>query len=68
MPLEPLSRHEIEALADAGAAALELPLAEAHRPGVIQNLERIRDMARSVMEFPLPEEIEPAPVFFHVPD
>jgi hypothetical protein len=48
---------------DAAAALMGLPLDPAHRPGVILNLERIAEMAGLVMEFPLPEETEPAPVF-----
>ena len=48
---------------DAAAAALELPIAPEHRAGVIVNLERLAAMARLVMEFPLADEIEPAPVF-----
>lgn len=61
------SQPEIAAMVDAGAAAIALPLAEAHRPGVIQNFERICIIAQSVMEFPLPAEVEPAPVFAHAP-
>ncbi len=48
---------------DAAAAALDLPIAPEHRPGVVLNLERLAAMARLVMEFPLADEIEPAPVF-----
>jgi len=62
MPLSPI---QIEALVDANAAALALPLDPAHRPGVIQNFERIYAIAQSVMEFPLSAEVEPAPVFTH---
>jgi hypothetical protein len=40
-----------------------LPIDPAHRPGVIVNLERIAQMAMLVMEFPLPDEAEPASVF-----
>ena len=52
-----------ENLMDAAAAAIGLEIAAAHRPGVIANLDRIAALARLVMAFPLPEEIEPAPVF-----
>ena len=54
---------DAERLMDAAAAAIGLEIAAAHRPGVIANLDRIAAMARLVMAFPLPEEIEPAPVF-----
>jgi len=40
-----------------------LPIDAAHRPGVAINLERLAQMAALVMEFPLPDEAEPAPVF-----
>jgi hypothetical protein len=68
MPFKPLSRPEIEALVDASAAALALPLAAAHRPGVIQNFERICAIAQPVMEFALPAETELAPVFTNAAD
>jgi hypothetical protein len=52
-----------ETYVDAAAALIGLPIDPAHRPGVVLNLERIAQMAALVMEFPLPEDIEPAPVF-----
>ena len=52
-----------EAYVDAAAALIDLPIDPAHRPGVVVNLERIAQMAALVMEFALPEEAEPAPVF-----
>jgi hypothetical protein len=52
-----------EAYVDAAAALIGLRIDPAHRPGVIVNLERIAQMAALVMEFALPEEAEPAPVF-----
>jgi hypothetical protein len=52
-----------QAYVDAAAALIGLPIDPAHRPGVIVNLERIAQMAALVMEFALPEEAEPAPVF-----
>ena len=54
---------DAEAYVDAAAALIGLPLDPAHRPGVVLNLERIAAMAALVMEFPLPEETEPAPVY-----
>jgi hypothetical protein len=51
------------AYVDAAAALIGLPIDPAHRPGVVVNLERIAQMAALVMEFALPEEAEPAPVF-----
>jgi len=67
MPSNSLSRKEVETLVDANAAALALPLTEALRPGVVENMSRICTLAQSVMEFPLPAETEPAPVFIHAP-
>jgi hypothetical protein len=54
---------DAEAYVDAAAALIGLPIDPAHRPGVVFNLERLAQMAALVMEFPLPEEAEPAPVF-----
>ena len=48
---------------DAAAVLIGLSLDPAHRPGVLLNLQRIAEMARLVMEFPLPDTCEPAPVF-----
>jgi hypothetical protein len=54
---------DIEAYVKAAAQLVGLPLDLAHRPGVVLNLGRIVQMAALVMEFPLPEETEPAPVY-----
>jgi Protein of unknown function (DUF4089) len=54
---------DAEAYVDAAAKLIGLPLDPAHRPGVVLNLERIAQMAALVMEFDLPEETEPAPVY-----
>jgi hypothetical protein len=54
---------DAEAYVDAAARLIGLPIEPAHRPGVVLNFERIAQMAALVMEFPLPEETEPAPVF-----
>jgi len=54
---------DIEAYVDAAAQLVGLPLDPAHRPGVVLNLGRIAEMAVLFIEFPLPEETEPAPVY-----
>jgi hypothetical protein len=54
---------DAEAYVDVAAKLVGLPLDPAHRPGVVLNIERIAQMAALVMEFPLPDETEPAPVF-----
>lgn len=42
---------------------LNLPIAPEYRPGVVKNLATIAAIAKLVTEFPLPDEIEAAPVF-----
>jgi Asp-tRNA(Asn)/Glu-tRNA(Gln) amidotransferase C subunit len=42
---------------------LDLQLKDQDIDEVVQNFETITAMARLVNEFPLPENIEPAPVF-----
>ena len=45
------------------AQLIDLPLAPEYRPSVVDNFTRIAAIATLVMEFPLPEEMEAAPVF-----
>ena len=45
------------------AQLVGLSLDPAYLPGVILNVERIAQMAGLVMDFPLPDDTEPAPVF-----
>jgi hypothetical protein len=52
-----------EAYVDAAAAVAGLAIDPAHRPGVLANFERIAQIAALVMEFPLDEQVEAAPVF-----
>ena len=59
----PSDTFDAEACVDAAAALIGLPIDPEHRPGVVLNLERIAAMAALVMDFPLVDEIEPAPVF-----
>jgi hypothetical protein len=47
----------------ASAELINLPLDPEHRPGVVVNFQRIAAIARLVTEFPLPPEVEVAPVF-----
>ena len=54
---------DVDAYVDAAAALVGLPIDPAHRPGIVLNLRRIADLAALVMEFPLPDDIEAAPVF-----
>jgi Protein of unknown function (DUF4089) len=50
-------------LVDLLAQLLELDLDPEHRPGVIANFERTTAIARLVMEFPIADDVEVAPVF-----
>ncbi len=45
------------------AQMLQLPLAPEYLPGVVENFTRLAAIAQLVTEFPLPEDIEVAPVF-----
>ncbi|MEY4488351.1 MAG: hypothetical protein RIQ79_859 [Verrucomicrobiota bacterium] len=45
------------------ARALSLPLAAAHRPGVVANLERTAVIVAPLLAFSLPDTAEPAAVF-----
>ena len=45
------------------AALLDLVIAPEHRPGVVENMARLRTMAELVMSLKLPEETELGPVF-----
>jgi Protein of unknown function (DUF4089) len=42
---------------------LDLELRDEDRDGVVANFERIRAIANLINSFPLPEDIEVAPVF-----
>ncbi|BAZ29787.1 hypothetical protein NIES4074_22340 [Cylindrospermum sp. NIES-4074] len=42
---------------------LDLPIKSEYRDGVVANFERIMAIANLVNSFPLPEDIEAAPVF-----
>jgi len=51
------------AYADTMAQALALPLAAEHRPGVAANLQRTAAIVALMLAMPLPDDVEPAPVF-----
>ena len=54
---------DVEASVDATAAALSLPLDEAHRPGVLLYFALAAGLADLVMRDPLGLDDEPATVF-----
>jgi hypothetical protein len=58
-----MDRERIEAYVDAAAAALDLPIAPAHRPGVLAYFALAAELAESVASAPLEVGDEPAPVF-----
>jgi hypothetical protein len=45
------------------AATIGLDIAEAHRPGVVDNFARIATQASLVMAFALPEDVEIGQIF-----
>jgi hypothetical protein len=53
----------IEAYVDAAAELLKLPLPPEWRDSVIRNLQVNIELAATFVDFPLPDEAEPAPVF-----
>jgi len=53
----------IEEYVDRTSELINLPINPEHRPAVVVNFERIAEIAQLVTEFPLPPEIEAAPVF-----
>ena len=54
---------DAEAYMTAAATALGLQLDEAWKPGTLDNLKRSHQIAQGVLDFPLPDEIEPASRF-----
>lgn len=48
---------------DAAAALIGLPIPDECRPGVLENLERMQQVAQAFLSFPLPPDIEPASTF-----
>ena len=53
----------IEEYVDRTAELINLPLDPEHRPGVVVNFQRIVAIVQLVTEFPLPPEVEVAPLF-----
>jgi hypothetical protein len=58
-----MTPEQTEKYVDAAAAALDLNLAPAHRPGVLENFARLAQLAALVNEFQLTPEDEPAPLW-----
>jgi hypothetical protein len=53
----------IDVYVDAVAELLKLPLPAEWRDSVIRNLQVTMALAAEFVDFPLPDETEPAPVF-----
>jgi hypothetical protein len=54
---------DLSTFVDQSARLIGLPIPAEYRQAVIDNFERIAAIAQLVTEFPLPEDIEIAPVF-----
>ena len=59
----PAAEPSPAAYVEQAAALLGLPLAEAHRPGVVANVARLAAVAAPLLEFPLPASLDAVPVF-----
>jgi hypothetical protein len=60
---KPPPRDPLDALVDAAAHALALPVEPAWKGAVKANLAVTLALAASFADFPLPDDAEPAPVF-----
>lgn len=60
---KPLDAREAEALLDAAARAISLPVPDPCRPGTIANIVAASAAAAFVLSFPLGDTDEAAPVF-----
>jgi len=54
---------DAEQYVEQAAALVGLPLHPEHKPGVIANMSRIQKVASLFLDFPLPDDVEAAPVF-----
>lgn len=63
-PTPPLDDETAGGVVDATAPMLGIAIDPVWRPAVVTNLVATANAARLVLDFPLPDELEPAPVFF----
>jgi len=54
---------DARAYMEIAAAVLGLSLDDAWKPGIIDNLERSAQIAQAFLDFPLPDDVEPASRF-----
>jgi hypothetical protein len=62
-PSRPPSLSSLEQYIDATAQILQLSVDPAHRPGVVNNMAQTAAIAQLVLDFPLPDDLEPASTF-----
>jgi hypothetical protein len=55
--------EDLGAHVDRAAKLIGMPILPVHRPGVVLAMGVIATAAALVMDFPLPDEVEAAPVF-----
>ena len=61
--MPPLDDHAAGAVVDAALPMLGLAIDPAWRPAIVANLKATANAARLVLDFPLDDAVEPAPVF-----
>lgn len=57
------SNHTLENYINLAAILLELPITPESQPGVLEHFANLDKTAKQVMEFPLSDDTEPAPIF-----
>jgi hypothetical protein len=58
-----IQEFDVAEYVDMMALLMDLQLPDEYRDGVVANFEKIQAIAQLVNEFPLPDNIEVAPVF-----
>jgi hypothetical protein len=58
-----MDEQEMDAYMKGAAALLALPIPAGCEPGVLANLMRMQAIAQPLLQFPLGEDVEPAPRF-----
>ena len=56
-------KFDVGEYVDLMALLVDLQLRDEYRDGVVVNFQRIKAIAQIVNEFPLPKEVEAAPIF-----
>ncbi len=54
---------DTEAYVRATAEAVGLPIPEQYIKGTVANFERSAALAKQLMDFPLPMDVQPAPIY-----